>query len=130
MKKNNHILLLSAIVIIIIFPVKSFIAQNIIVDQNQMECNANSIDNVESMVFVLDKTAEEPLLLKAENPIELKNTANLTLQSLMDFQYGSASVLPYCTLNGHKYFILSREAYGWLSGVKGTYHDFGGKKEP
>src|SRR4030095_94405 len=53
-------------------------------------------------------------------------TANMVAMQLSQFNYGAASVLPVYTFKGKKYGILSREAHG---NDKGTYDDFGGKRD-
>lgn len=45
---------------------------------------------------------------------------------LSDFDFRSASVLPFITINNKKYFVLSRESMGKS---KGTYDDFGGSRD-
>lgn len=48
-------------------------------------------------------------------------------QKLSDLDFKSGSVLPFFTLHGTKYALLSREAAGKS---KGTYDDFGGSRDP
>jgi 8-oxo-dGTP pyrophosphatase MutT (NUDIX family) len=47
-------------------------------------------------------------------------------QNLSDFNFTSASVLPFFTYRNTKYVILAREAHG---SSRGTYDDFGGGRE-
>lgn len=47
-------------------------------------------------------------------------------QSLSQYQFGAASVLPMTHFKGNKYVILGREAGG---NDKGTYDDFGGSRD-
>lgn len=66
------------------------------------------------------------LLLSIITILTILPACNTQPPALSDFQYGSASVLPFYNLRRTKYVILSREKWGRDAG---TYDDFGGKRD-
>lgn len=67
-----------------------------------------------------------PLFL-ALLPVMLPASQRYQQPSLSTVKFSTACGLPFFTHEGKKYFILSREAGG---SDKGTYDDFGGKRDP
>ncbi len=68
----------------------------------------------------------------AVNSLEIDNEPVLVepevdQEEVLDFEYKSASVLPFYTSRREKYLILSREAYG--KSKRWTYDDFGGSRD-
>lgn len=66
------------------------------------------------------------LVLSIVTILAILPACNTQPPALSDFQYGSASVLPFYNSRRTKYVILSREKWGRDAG---TYDDFGGKRD-
>ena len=78
-------------------------------------------------VFPAAPAPQQPVQQKTPAPVKQVQQNTNTTSRLFNLNFGAGGVLPTFVKNGKKYLILSREAGG---NDKGTYDDFGGKRDP